>query len=190
MQSATGNAPLCSENTKRLAFFSALCLFLASVEYAIPKPLPFLRLGLANLPILLSLTKLSRRGTLLLIALKVLLQALVSGTIFSYVFLFSLAGSSASGLTMLLLHMLFAKRKLVSAVGLSLAGAMANACAQLSLSKIMLFKEGTRYIAPLLLCTAFISGTLLGLFAAVFTGKSQWYKNLPDAESAQGRKGK
>lgn len=41
--------------SRLVAFFAALCLFLVAVEYAIPKPLPFLRLGLTNLPVILSL---------------------------------------------------------------------------------------------------------------------------------------
>ena len=38
-----------------VALAAAVCLFLASIEYVIPKPLPFLRIGLANLPLLLAL---------------------------------------------------------------------------------------------------------------------------------------
>ena len=37
------------------ALAAAICLFLAGIEYMIPRPLPFLRIGLANLPLLLAL---------------------------------------------------------------------------------------------------------------------------------------
>ncbi len=40
----------------KIAFFSALCFFLSAVEYAVPKPLPFFKIGFANLPILISLS--------------------------------------------------------------------------------------------------------------------------------------
>ena len=167
-----------------MAFFAALCLFLATLEYAVPKPLPFLRLGLANMPILLSLEKMRRRGTVLLVALKVLLQALVSGTLFSYVLLFSLAGSAASAAVMLALHVLFARRGFVSAVGLSVAGAMANAVAQLVLARFLLFGAGARYVAPLVLASACASGTALGVFCALFMRKSAWYAQLPSCAKA------
>ena len=36
------------------ALLGAFCLFLSAVEYMLPKPLPFMRLGIANLPILLA----------------------------------------------------------------------------------------------------------------------------------------
>ncbi|MBQ6780305.1 MAG: Gx transporter family protein [Treponema sp.] len=162
--------------TNRIAFFAALCLFLSAVEYAIPKPLPFLRLGLANLPILLSLEIMRRRDTVLLVLLKVLGQGLISGTIFSYIFLFSAAGSFASGLTMLFL---FATcKKFISAVGLSLAGALANTVAQIALARFILFGENVRYIAPFLLITGLITGFLLGLFAWQFKRKSRWYASF------------
>ena len=88
------------------SFLAALCLLLSSVEYAIPKPLPFLRLGLANLPIILSLRKLSVRNVLLLTLLKIVGQAIISGTLFSYVFLLSASGSIASVCIMLFVFLL------------------------------------------------------------------------------------
>ena len=155
------------------AFFAALCLFLSGIEYAIPKPFPFLRLGIANLPVILSLFVMQRRETLWLIALKILGQGLITGTIFSYVFLFSAAGSFASGIIMIFLYT-FCKTYL-SVVGLSLAGSLANTFAQLILAQFMLFGSSTRYIAPLLLFTGLASGFLLGLFSEHFMRKSKWF---------------
>jgi heptaprenyl diphosphate synthase len=82
------------------ALLGALCLFLSTVEYLIPKPLPFMRLGLANLPLILALDLFPFRAFMALVCLKALGQALVTGTLFSYVFLFSLAGTVASALSM------------------------------------------------------------------------------------------
>lgn len=39
--------------------FGALCFFLSAIEFVIPKPLPFLRIGLANVPLILALDVLS-----------------------------------------------------------------------------------------------------------------------------------
>ncbi|MBD5426792.1 MAG: hypothetical protein HDR38_04470 [Treponema sp.] len=114
--------------SRLVAFFAALCLFLAAVEYAVPKPLPFLRLGLTNLPVILSLQTMPRCETLLLVLLKIVGQGILTGTIFSYVFVFSAAGSIASAVAMLTLYA--AEKHAVSAVGLSLAGALANNLAQ------------------------------------------------------------
>lgn len=164
--------------TKMISFFAALCLFLSAVEYAIPKPLPFLRLGLANLPILLALKKLGWKDLILLMFLKVLGAALISGTLFSYIFLFSFSGSFAS------LVVLLALRKLpVSAVGLSLASALGNASAQIAVSYFLLFHENTKYIAPILLGTSIVTGIALGIFAGLFMGKSRWYELVVNEKS-------
>jgi uncharacterized membrane protein len=170
-----------NQNTYLISFFAALCMFLSAVEYAIPKPLPFMRIGLANLPILLSLHKMNKRSTLLLILLKIVGQGFISGTFFSYIFVFSAGGSFASGITMITVYALLGKTKLTSFTGLSLAGSLANTIAQLVLARFILFGQNTRYIAPVLLISGLITGTGLGIFANMFVNRSKWYASLPDA---------
>ncbi len=163
-----------------VALFSACALFLSTIEYIIPKPVPFMRLGLANLPIILALGIFSNREYFLLLLLKVLGQGLISGTIFSYIILFSLAGSLSSALFMLIIFTLFKDK--VSRVGISLAGALASAISQLFISRLILFKEATYVIAPLFLFSGLISSIILGIFANEFIQKSQWYLTLKDAK--------
>ncbi len=161
---------------KLLPFLAALCLFLAAVEYAIPKPLPFLRLGLANLPVIVALFVLPTRDIYKLILLKIIGQALITGTMFSYIFLFSAAGSLASGLTMLGVHLWLKKR--VSCIGLSLAGAAANNIAQLIVARLILFGSATKYIAPILLISGAVTGLILGIFTQMFIERSKWFRGL------------
>ena len=161
---------------KLLPFLAALCLFLAAVEYAIPKPLPFLRLGLANLPVIVALFLLPSRDIYKLILLKIIGQALITGTLFSYIFAFSAAGSLASGLTMMGVHRLFKNR--ISCIGLSLAGAAANNLAQLAVARLILFGSATKYIAPILLISGAVTGLLLGIFTQIFIEKSKWFRGL------------
>ena len=161
---------------KLLPFLAACCLFLAAVEYAIPKPLPFLRLGLANLPVIIALFIMPTRDIYKLILLKIMGQALITGTLFSYIFLFSAAGSLASGLTMLGVHRLLKNR--ISCIGLSLAGAAANNIAQLIVAYFILFGSATRYIAPILLISGAVTGLVLGIFTQMFIEKSKWFRGL------------
>ncbi|MBO7047322.1 MAG: Gx transporter family protein [Spirochaetia bacterium] len=161
---------------KLLPFLAALCLFLAAVEYAIPKPLPFLRLGLANLPVIVAFFLLPSRDIYKLILLKIIGQALITGTLFSYIFAFSAAGSLASGLTMMGVHRLFKNR--ISCIGLSLAGAAANNLAQLAVARLILFGSATKYIAPILLISGAVTGLLLGIFTQIFIEKSKWFRGL------------
>ncbi len=161
---------------KKLAFFSALCFFLSAVEYAIPKPVPFFRLGLANLPIMLSFLCMSRRESIALIFLKVLLQGIISGTLFSYIFLFSLAGSVASGFVMMAIFYFFYEKKLVSWLGISMAGGLANNLAQLGIAYVFMFGQNIKFIAPVLLSISFASSIAMGIFAEFFVAESQWLK--------------
>ncbi|MDR3302063.1 MAG: Gx transporter family protein [Spirochaetaceae bacterium] len=165
------------DSKKTLAALGAFCLFLSTIEYMIPKPLPFLRLGLANVPLILALHfPLSFFATL--VAVKVLAQALISGTLFSYVFLFSLAGTTASSLLMFLLARLFhragSRRGAISFVGISVAGAFLSNITQIALARFIILGESALYIAPPFLLMGMFTGFLLGLFAEKFTQQSVW----------------
>ena len=165
------------EAKQSLALLGAMCFFLSAIEYMIPKPMPFIRIGLANLPLLLALDILSFRRFFLLASIKVLGQALISGTLFSYIFLFSLAGTFASAFAMYILHRVLGSR-LVSFIGISTLGAMVSNVSQLALAYIFIFGESVMYIAPPFLFTGIITGVVLGLFCEVFTRQSKWYAGI------------
>lgn len=179
-------------STSQITFFASLCLFLSAVEYAIPHPVPFIRLGLANLPIMLSLKIFRRRDTIILCMLKILGQALISGTIFSYIFLLSVTGSLLACLSMMLFYVIFWRTEKISWIGISIVGAMANNAGQLLISQLIVFKENTKFVAPVLMGMSLITGILLGVFANEFTKKSKWWEDLVnqrDASTALGMTG-
>jgi uncharacterized membrane protein len=144
------------------------------VEFVIPKPLPFIRLGLANLPLLLALRYRPTAFLLRLVILKVLGQALIQGSLFSYVFLFSLAGSAVSGFVMIALIRTLAGR--ISLIGVSVAGALGSNMIQIALAATLVFGRSGWLIAPVFLTVGLISSTLLGAFAEAFLKKSRWAK--------------
>ena len=164
------------ERLELVAFFGALSLFFATIEYLFPKPFPFFRLGLANLPVLLALDIFPIGLVLVLVLLKVLGQGLINGTLASYVFLFSFAGSFASVITMIATHRLFGKR--ISLVGISLFGAMASNVVQIYLSIRFIFGLSAWIIAPLFLSLGVAGGLGVGLFARRFSVKSEWYRSV------------
>ena len=156
-----------------VAFLGALCLFLSTVEYLFPKPIPFMRLGLANLPIIISLNLLPFPYLMLLTLVKVAGQALVNGTLASYVVLFSAAGSFTSVLAMYAASRI--PERYLSLVGVSLAGALASNAMQVLLSIFFIFGENALLIAPLFLGIGTVSGLLIGMIAAGFVAQSRWY---------------
>ena len=159
-----------------VAFMGALCLFFSTIEYLFPKPFPFFRLGLANLPVLLALDLFSPAYVLLLVLLKVVGQGLVSGTLASYVFLFSAAGSLTSALVMLLAYR--AGRRWISLVGVSLFGSLASNIVQVTLSVTFIFGPSAWVIAPPFLGLGVASGLVVGIFAQRFRMRSRWFREI------------
>jgi len=159
-----------------IALMGALCLFFSTLEYLIPKPFPFFRLGLANLPILLSLSIFNPADVLLLVALKVIGQGLVNGTLASYVFLFSAAGSLASVVVMLVVYR-FGNRW-VTLIGVSVFGALASNTVQIALSVTFIFGDTAWVIAPLFIGIGVASGIIVGLVAERFRARSRWLGTL------------
>ncbi len=169
-----GQTSIGHENQAELtALLAAFCFFLSAIEYMLPKPLPFMRIGIANLPILLAVDILPFKWFIVLAAAKVVGMSIVSGTLFSYVALFSLCGTMIAAIAMR------ATRKLgkgsISLIGVSISGAMASNAIQMLMARYVIFGEAAWLIAPIFLATGLATGTLMGLFAEFFAENSHWY---------------
>ena len=163
--------------------FAGLSLFLATIEMLIPKPMPFLKLGIANLPILLFITYLRFREMLLLVFFKVFCQSLISGSLLSYIFVFSACSSLASGCAMWFLGRL--SPRFFSLLGVSIFGAFISISMQLFLALSYFFPGMGSLLIPWSLIFGLTSGFLLGLFALQFVSSSRWYaKTLPIFQAA------
>ena len=172
MEPLSKKSHLSKDLLTQTAFLAALCLFFSTLEYLFPRPVPFFRLGLANLPILLSINILPLPYLLLLALLKVIGQGLIHGTLASYVVLFSFSG------TFLSLFAMFSAKRIpgISYIGLSIIGAMFSNVAQVTLSIFIVFGINARFIIPYFFTLGLISGTAMGVFANWFTSKSKWYE--------------
>ncbi len=155
------------------ALLAAFCFFLSAIEYMLPKPLPFMRLGIANLPILLAVDLLPFNWFLVLSAAKVVGMSIVSGTLFSYVALFSLAGTLVAALVMRGVRR--TGGRMVSLVGVSIAGAVTSNAMQMLIARFVIFGGVAWLIAPLFLVTGLVTGTVMGWFAEFFIEHSTWY---------------
>ena len=155
------------------ALLGAFCFFLSAIEYMLPKPLPFMRLGIANLPILLAVDLLPFPWFLTLAIVKVIGMSVISGSLFSFVALFSLAGTLTAALVM------WASRKLggrlISQIGVSILGALTSNAVQVILARYVVFGQAAWLIAPLFLIMGLATGTALGIFAEHFARRSRWY---------------
>jgi heptaprenyl diphosphate synthase len=135
-----------------------------------------MRIGLANLPLLLALDLFTFKEFFLLALLKVLGQGIIGGTLFSWVFLFSLAGTFASAAVMYAVRAVLGK-KYVGFVGIGCAGAMASNGVQLVLARFLVFGPAAlRYLAPPFLASGLVTGIALGLICEYFCRHSRWYE--------------
>lgn len=152
-----------TDKERVLTFQAAICLSLSLVEYAIPRPLPFVKLGLANLPLIVTLSFWDWRDFLLLALLKAVSSALAGGTLFSPVFPVVLAGSLSSALVMKGTKTVLKGN--VSPIGVSVLGSLASNLSQLLLSSLLVYGPAVWRLAPLVLALGLATGLVLGLLA-------------------------
>jgi heptaprenyl diphosphate synthase len=144
----------------------------------IPKPLPFMRIGLANLPLMLALDLFPLKTWAPLVLVKIAGQGIITGSLFSPVFLFSLAGSLSSAALMYPLRRITTRNRSFWRLSLAGIGAAAAFCSngtQLLLARFLVFGEGVRYLIPPFLAAALFSGFTLGMFCEIFIAQSRWY---------------
>jgi len=153
-------------NIKRITLLGILLAFtliMGLVERLIPLDgmIPGMRLGLANLAVVISLYTLKRSDTFILIILKCLMTAMFSGSFIAL--LYSLTGSIASLLIMLLLVSL--KTKNVSVIGVSVSGAAFHNLGQITIARLIFGTWGVLLYLPFLLIIGTISGIIIGFLA-------------------------
>lgn len=148
----------------RVAFFGvfvALALIFSYVESLIPIHIgiPGVKLGLANLIIVIALYKMSLREAYLLSVTRVVLSGFIFGNLFSI--LYSLAGGLLSISVMALLK----KHGDFSVIGVSIAGGVSHNIGQLAVAMIVVETFSVAYYIPVLLIAGLITGLLIGITA-------------------------
>ena len=156
-----------SQNKNRIAYLSALTLLFSYAEMLLPRFVPFFRLGLGNIAVLLAFD-LSLPSFLLLTIFKAITASLMAGTLFSPFFLISLGQSIVSGFVMYLMATLNSKTKnrLFSVYGISTAGSAISALIQIVLSSLYLGEGTTALLGPMLIFSIF-SGILTAVLSQI-----------------------
>ena len=93
-----------SPNRYQIALLSAYALALHGFESMFPSPVPWLRLGLANIVTLITLLLYGLRAAVTVTLIRVVLASILNGTFLGPAFLLSLGGGILSTLSMGLLH--------------------------------------------------------------------------------------
>jgi heptaprenyl diphosphate synthase len=130
----------------------------------LPKPLPWLRLGLSNIIVLLVLVRQGPLPALRLSLVRTVLGSLFLGNLLTPVIVLNLAGSVASWGAMSALMPLYPRR--VSLVGISLTGAAFHATAQWATAIGVLLPGLAWGLLPLILLPSLAAGVVVGLITA------------------------
>lgn len=140
------------------ALLAALALIFSYVEAMVPSPvaMPGVKLGVANLVILIALYQLDFKYAFSIN----LVRIVVSGLLFSGVFgiLYSLAG----GMLSLVIMWALKKTNLFSIVGVSMAGGVAHNIGQILVASAVVSDLKMFAYLPILMFSGIISGILIG----------------------------
>lgn len=141
--------------------FTALALIFSYVETLIPISfgIPGVKLGLANLIIVIALFKLELKEAFLLSVVRVLLSGFLFGNYFSIIY--SLAGALLSLSVMALLK----RAGGFSIVGISIAGGVFHNIGQLFVAMIVVEMFSVAYYVPVLLVAGLLTGGVIGILA-------------------------
>lgn len=141
--------------------FTALALLFSYIESLIPFHIgiPGVKLGLANLIIVIALYKTNTKQAFLLSVTRVLLAGFLFGNMFSI--LYSLAGGCLSLAAMAVLR----KRESFSVMGVSIAGGVFHNIGQLLMAILVMESCNLVYYLPVLLISGLVTGGLIGVTA-------------------------
>ena len=141
--------------------FTALALIFSYVESLIPIQLgiPGVKLGLANLIIVIALYKMSINEAYILSVIRIVLAGFMFGNLFAI--LYSLAG----GMLSLTIMCILKKTDRFSAYGVSMAGGVFHNVGQLLMAAIVLESVSIGYYFPVLLISGLATGFVIGVIA-------------------------
>lgn len=139
--------------------FTALALIFSYVETLIPLSIgiPGVKLGLANLIIIIALYKMGVKEAFVLSVVRIVLSGFIFGNLFSIVY--SLAG----GLLSLSVMVLLKKGNHFSLLGISIAGGVFHNVGQLIMAAVVLESLSIGYYLPVLLLSGMATGLLIGI---------------------------
>lgn len=147
-----------------LALFTALAVALHTLEFLLPSPAPWFRLGFANILTLTALFLYGGRAAWVVTLARVGIGSLVVGNLLSPGFFLSLGGGVAATALMTASRGLFGRH--IGPVGVSALGAVGHASGQLLLAYLVLVRHpGLLQLFPFFLLFALGTGIANGVAA-------------------------
>lgn len=148
----------------RLTMLLSLSVVLNIIESFIPlfSSIPGLKLGLANIIILIVLYLYSFKDALYVSLLRIILVGILRTGLFSTTFFFSLGGALLS-----LCMMFLAKKTKLSIIGVSIVGSIFHSIGQVIVAIILIKNTYIIYYIPWLLLFSIPTGILVGIVSKI-----------------------
>ena len=156
---------------KRLMVISMLlaaAIVLTYLESLIPLFIPGVRLGLANVIILIMLYEFKYYEALLVDILRIFLVSLIRGTFLSPIFFMALVGGMMSYFIMFI----FTRKKIFSPIGVSVLGSLFHACGQIVVAILLMSTVKIVYYLPFIGLLSIVTGIISGLIAKTYLKRS------------------
>ena len=175
MNKTNSTSPFIDEKRRseavHIALLSAYAVGLHSIEALLPTPVPWLRLGLANIITLTTLYLYGLRAGMTVTLTRVFVRSLLAGTFLGPAFVMSLGGGIASTLVMWALSSVF--RRHLGIVSLSVFGALAHNIFQLFFAYFFFVRriEAILIISPVILFFGVITGIFNGIITKLIIKK-------------------
>jgi heptaprenyl diphosphate synthase len=171
--------------------FIAIAVTLHVLETLLPSPVPWLRLGLANIMTLAALYLYGGRAAWTVSLARVGVGALLLGRLFSPGFWLAAAGAIVATSAMIIVYRVAGRR--LSPIGVSAIGAAGHALGQILAARLLVIQHAAIWqIFPLFLLFTIFSGILTGWLAAGLLEQLRQhpaFQPVADAEDSKAAEG-
>ncbi len=149
-------------NKNTIYTFVAISTAIYILESYIPRPLPWIRIGLSNVIILVVLYFFSIDIAIKVVFYRVFFGSLFTGTLFTPTFFISISGGIMATISMYFAIKIF--KKILSPVGVSIIGAETHIITQLIFVYFFIIKDASIFnLTPFLILFSIFSGTIVGI---------------------------
>ncbi|MDE5715973.1 MAG: Gx transporter family protein [Anaeroplasmataceae bacterium] len=158
-------------SVKRLCLISmmlSIAIVVNLLESFIPMFVPGVKLGLANIIILIMLYEFRVTEAFFVDLLRIILAGLLRGSFLTPTFLMSLGGGMLSFLVMLF----FSRMKIFSVIGVSVLGSISHATGQIIVAIILLSTKAVLYYLPFIALLSLLTGIFSGVLTKIYLKRS------------------
>lgn len=159
------------KNTKRLAIIAmllAMAIVLNILESFIPVFVPGVKLGLANVIILIMLYEFKPTEALVVNISRIVLVGVMRGNIFTPTFMMSFSG----GILSFIIMFIFSRFKFFSVVGVSVLGSISHCIGQILMAMILLGTQAVIGYLPFIMILSIVTGVFSGILTMSYLKRS------------------